>query len=592
MTCRNDSRVFYPALIEKAYLKLMGGYDFPGSNSGTDLLALTGWIPEHVFLQSDDVLPGNLWRRIYKAWGYGDVLVTLGTGSMTKGEELELGLIGEHDYAVLALKEENGQGILQVKNPWSEGTVWKGAPALDSDEEGEDFDAKSRESTFDTGELRSSLPPAAGETPSPGVFWISQDNVFRYFASVYLNWNPALFTQRNDTHFSWDFSGKKSESFIGGNPQFSLENPSSKPALAWLLLGRHMNSTGCYKNQGGLDNERRSYISLCVFESPGRHVYRSESALHTGPYVDSPQTLLKVDTIPPRTKYTIAISSQDLPRTEHTFTLSALSLTPLRITEAEDPYSFRHALQSQWLPETAGGNAQSPTYSTNPQFRLSISSACDVLLLLETIDSIPAHVKLVWGSGKRITTVTTRDIIAESGEYRRGHALAEAISLQKGQYTIVASTFEAGQVGDFTLTVGATTPGVVLQQLPSESAGKLRKTVEGTWDSGVHAVAYPLDVERFTRVSVNARTLRANTRAQPMLKVSVERGVDGSKRETEASSGFSDVPQGVRTGDVDLEGGLEYLVVLGRLGDGDGSRYVLEVLSDGVVHLGSPMPTG
>jgi calpain-7 len=48
---RNNPRLIWPALVEKAYLKVRGGYDFPGSNSGTDLWIITGWIPEQVFLQ-------------------------------------------------------------------------------------------------------------------------------------------------------------------------------------------------------------------------------------------------------------------------------------------------------------------------------------------------------------------------------------------------------------------------------------------------------------------------------------------------------------------------------------------------------------
>ena len=71
-------------LLEKAYMKLCGGYNFPGSNSGVDLFCLTGWIPERIFFPENrnkvkdfETPVERAWERLYSANSYGDCLITV-----------------------------------------------------------------------------------------------------------------------------------------------------------------------------------------------------------------------------------------------------------------------------------------------------------------------------------------------------------------------------------------------------------------------------------------------------------------------------------------------------------------------------------
>lgn len=594
VTCRNNPSVFAPALIEKAYLKIMGGYDFPGSNSGTDLLALTGWIPEHVFLQSDEVVLSKLWRRMMGAWTTGHVLITLGTGRLTTREEMELGLIGEHDYSVLEMKEEDGDRLMLVKNPWSEGTVWKGAPADDSDDgddgkdESYDFDAPSPsppEDGLDVRGAKDALPPR--EPLQPGAFWISLENVFRNFGAIYLNWNPRLFTMAYESHFSWDLSTKVSETSFGRNPQFSISNPSSNSGPVWIVLSRHL---GLSDAVGG-EVIKDGFISLYLFDATGRRVYLSSPSIHRAPYVDSPQTLLSLDDFPAGEHYTLAVSSQGLAPTTYHFSLMIYSLFSLDINPAAETYPYSLALSSAWTDATAGGNAHSPEYPKNPQFMITLpTQAACLALLLETPSPHPVHVKLVYSKGERVAAVTTRDIVAESGEYKRSTALATMQDLVAGKYTVVASTFEPGQLGTFKITLLSTASDATFSELPSETAGCFETVVKGVWPPGRTKLAWPVDVGRFMGLWVKARSVAA-IRLTVFRPARRPHEVEADVLVAQSGGGtFEDLPMGIRTAKTYLEwvdGG--YIVVLERLGSQGGDPWEVNVVSEGTLWVGEEM---
>lgn len=533
VTDRNNPGLLWPALVEKAYLKVRGGYDFPGSNSGTDLWVLTGWIPEQIFLQSDDIARNALWRRTFGAFNYGDVLVTLGTGKLTPNEEEGLGLAGEHDYAVINMQEFEGQQLFLVKNPWSEGTVWKGhiyrSSAMREDAKGiqdlciNDMPATS---TVDT------------EPLAPGTFWMGLNDIFQSFESMYLNWNPGLFSHRESTHFKWNLAEFSSaEGSLVLNPQYEVR--SSVGGTVWVLLSRHFTSRDGKSDKDpntsvNGDTVGNGFISLYAFDTNGGRVFSSDEAVVHGPYVDSPNTLLKLE-LSARKACTIVISGQGLPRSVNTFTLSAFSLDSLTLVEAQDKYIHTVLQNGVWTPLTAGGNASSSSYHTNPQFCLRLAGNSNVAILLENVrECYPVHIKLVWANGKQIHSIKTRDIVGDSGEYRKGYAYAEIQDVQAGVYTIVCSTFEQGQLGKFTLRVSSMSICAV-NRIPVATAGRFITQVQSAlFAPGNEYLRAPLISYRLNRISISAKSRvkdsKSNKSAKAFLKLGIHHGQPPSER--------------------------------------------------------------
>ncbi|MDI1488449.1 MAG: cysteine protease [Ramalina farinacea] len=425
---RNDDRLLWPALVEKAYLKVRGGYDFPGNRS-------------------------SLWRRLLTAFKYGDALITIGTGKMSRREEVGSGLIGEHDYAIVDMKEHQGQHLALVKNPWSNGTDEKSnlkCPLLDDvvNKHADDFETEA---------------PIRASTGAECCF--------------------------------------------KNNPQYSMRSPQG--GLVWILLGRHfVSSEGEPQPIKTEPSSIEGFISLYAFKSDGFRVIPREGHLTASPYVDAPSTLLKLD-MASNSTWTIVISQQSLPTRLEAFSLSLFSLAPVLLNPAQERHPHQSTKQGKWTGSSSGGNASSPLYHTNPQYSLKLDRTSDVSILLESHSpSLPVHVNVVWAGGKIVRNVMTRDIVVESGEYKNGYALAETKDVPAGIYTIVCSTFEQGQAGAFKLGVSATSH-VMLKRVPVLGAGRfVAEPGPAVFPASCSRLTVPIKTSRINRISVSIQSRR------------------------------------------------------------------------------------
>ncbi|KAI0919091.1 hypothetical protein AcV5_002096 [Taiwanofungus camphoratus] len=167
-----NKRQIWPALLEKAYMRLMGGYDFPGSNSCIDLHALAGWIPEHLDTRSAEFQREKTWARIIDGFFKGHCLLTLGTGeNVSASEPTAVALLPAHCYAVIDVHGTTEDRRLTVLDTWvqpstSESSVTDFIQGL----------ASSRE------QLRPSR-----------TFDISWDRACQVFDGIYLSWDPGIF---------------------------------------------------------------------------------------------------------------------------------------------------------------------------------------------------------------------------------------------------------------------------------------------------------------------------------------------------------------------------------------------------------------
>lgn len=499
--------------------------------------------------------------------------MTVGTGKMSSRQERELGLEGQHSYVILDMKETDHDRLLLIKNPWVEGKGWRGprpstAPVVNTSSS---VSSKTSAEAFN----RDSI--STKDRSHPTTFWIGLEQVIQHFERLYLNWNPGLFCHRQDIHFEWTIESQQGTGdCIVKNPQFSFR--SDGKGSVWFLLSRHFRDTPPTSksdsdafNDGSIRSDvqmytsgdlLKGYMSIVVCDGGGNQLYVKDNYLERGPYVNTPQCLLRWDA-DAYCKYTIVIDEDELPAADYTFSLSAFSNSAIFLEPAAQKYPFRNIEKGAWTKNTAGGSTSSPRYFDNPQYTLEVREKCSLAILLtSTNHRNPLHAKLALGHGKRLYRLQSRDVLADTGDHRGACVFAEAKELQPGLYTIICSLFEAGQTGEYTLRVDSTAD-LVLKQIPRDGAGLLSsKLTPACFGPNMNKVAAPLVPHRLVSLTIVARFLKATSprshelgmlaRSPLRLSVEIGRGPERKILITTERGEYSDTAI-VRSESIDLD---------------------------------------
>ncbi|KAH9370143.1 hypothetical protein HPB48_015102 [Haemaphysalis longicornis] len=445
----SNKNEFWVSLLEKAYMKVMGGYDFPGSNSNIDLHALTGWIPERVSLHGTADAPFNseaLFGKLLDRHQRGDVLVTLATGELSEADAERSGLVPSHAYAMLDVREVQGRRLFLLKNPWSH-LRWKGRYS-------------ERDTTSWTPALAQALryDPRNAAMFDNGVFWIDYDSVCHFFDVAYLNWNPNLFQYTYCTHRTWNAgTGPVKDLYnIGENPQFSLELSRAGCAV-WILLTRHITDREDFANN-------REYIALLVYKNHGKKVYLpfDPPPFIDGVRINSPHYLCKMvvpQTGTHATPWWFRSTRRATPSTTRCGPTAASPSSWHPSGTRTNTSARRRTVHGQRGRQVGVGN-HPETYGCNPVYQVSLQSPHDHNQVLVSLKG-PKQYQI----GFDIVTVTTNNPSSPdyfsrkgSGMFKSGFTVLELERVPAGVYNVIPSTFKPFQEGPFFLTISATCP--------------------------------------------------------------------------------------------------------------------------------------
>ncbi|KAK4332153.1 hypothetical protein RTBOTA2_000306 [Rhodotorula toruloides] len=522
--CTRRRDQLWPALVEKAYLTVMGGYDFAGSNSANDLYALSGWIPEYISLRSS-FRSEKTWIRLRDGFESGKCVLTVGTGKTTDDALVKAGLVPSHNYTVIDIREDGGRRELVLVNPWR--------PPEPAD---------LTEVDSWTAGLRRALLGSDG----PATLVVDWDALSAHFASLHVNWDPSAFFNSCTAHVLIRLPVAYRHTVT---LRLKVEATSPAPSEVWLLAARHTFNP----------LEKGECIGITVSRSLGGSA--GDAKLRLDDASSLSDNLCDLYRFLPESgvdTYDLVITHEGS-ADDFAVTLRAYSNDKINFAAGPPPLPYSCGIRGAWTTSTAGGNHTCHTFLNNPQYSLKLSPppgsstrTAELHVVAETDKDSPINARVVFGKGERIDRLEDRDLLAGDASYSYGRSSCSSARVAAGSYTLVVSSFQPQHLADFSLSVKSNFI-VELSPIPPEGAGAYARQAKGCWTPGedggsknvLRNPRFSLRLEKAANVKIRLQTPN-EPKLVSLFVYSV--GSDGQPDKLVATSGsYADYPCGVVT---------------------------------------------
>lgn len=208
--------------------------------------------------------------------------------------------------------------------------------------------------------------------------------------------------------------------------------------------------------------------------------YPNANSVLTGAYTNNQHVLVKYDTKGPEDKFLSIVLSQYKKSDDLGYTLSCYCTEDFELGQPEQPLPYNRQLVGSWKLRdsvtdksyslaigTAGGPPRKGSFGSNPQWSVRVPAG-GMRIQVKCMAPKELPINVILARGKRTSDAQQGDTndrrsrrlhhlyedpIIDTGAYRHGFAVSEVVFAPAGLYTLVASTFEAGQVGRFLLNV-------------------------------------------------------------------------------------------------------------------------------------------